>query len=155
MSALQAFELQLIQKPVVTTTGRGCASPFGLKLKSRPFGLRGRSRTAVELHFSGTKVVLEKACQYRIFNTPGLPAPPRPPVDEAAAAAAILQMRLMMANALLRSGRAHLDDKDAAAALPELIQAVSMARTFLSPEQLKEYSETLERCQAVLAEQAK
>ena len=40
-------------------------------------------------------------------------------------------------------------------ALPELIQAVSMARTFLSPEQLKEYSETLERCQAVLAEQAK
>ena len=76
VSALRAFELQLVQKPVVITTGRGCASPFGLKLKSRPVGLRGRSRTAVELHFSGTKVVLEKACQYRIFNTPGQ-APPR------------------------------------------------------------------------------
>lgn len=61
----------------------------------------------------------------------------------------------MMANALLRSDRAHLEDKDAAAALPELLQAVSMARTLVSSEQLKECSETLERCQAVLAEQAK
>ena len=38
VSALRAFELQLVQKPVVITTGRGCASPFGLKLKSRPVG---------------------------------------------------------------------------------------------------------------------
>ena len=60
----------------------------------------------------------------------------------------------MVPNALLRSGRAHLDDKDATAALPELIQAVSMARS-LPPEQVKEYLETLERCRAVLAEQAK
>ena len=74
VSALRAFEPQLVQKPVVITTGRGCASPFGLKLKSRPVGLRAHSKTSVALDFAGRKVILEKACQYRIFYSLALAA---------------------------------------------------------------------------------
>ena len=78
----------------------------------------------------------------------GETAPQQPRVNQ-------MQMQLMLANALLRSGRAHLDDNDAAAALPELQMGLGIAKREMSPEQLKEYNETLERCLAVLAEQAK
>ena len=46
---------------------------------------------------------------------------------------------------------------DAAAALPELEEAVAMAEKFLPPEHphLKKYRETLARCRAALAEQGK
>ena len=69
VSDLRAFEPQLVQKPVVITTGRGCASPFGLKLKSRTVGLRAHSKTSVALDFAGRKMILQKTCQYRIFNS--------------------------------------------------------------------------------------
>ena len=66
----------------------------------------------------------------------------------------------LMARVLGCSGRARFENKDggdAAAALPELEEAVAMAEKYLPPEHqhLKEYRETLARCRAALAEQGK
>jgi len=58
-----------------------------------------------------------------------------------------------LARVLWRSGSARLENKDAAAALPELQEAVAMAEKHLKPDdkQIKEYSETLAKCKAALA----
>ncbi len=58
------------------------------------------------------------------------------------------------ARVLWRSGSARLDNKDAAAALPELEEAAAMAEKLLKPEdpQLKEYREALAKCKAALTE---
>jgi serine/threonine protein kinase/Tfp pilus assembly protein PilF len=62
----------------------------------------------------------------------------------------------LLARVLWRSGSARLENKDgtgdAAAALPELEEAVAMAEKVLPPEhpQLKEYRETLAKCKAAL-----
>jgi tetratricopeptide (TPR) repeat protein len=64
----------------------------------------------------------------------------------------------MLARVLWCSGRARFENKgDAAAALPELDEAVAMAEKFLLPEHmhLEEYRETLARCRAALTEQGK
>jgi tetratricopeptide (TPR) repeat protein len=66
----------------------------------------------------------------------------------------------LLARMLWYSGRARFDSKvagDAAAALPELEEAVTMAEKFLSPEhpQLAEYRETLAKCRAASADQVK
>ncbi len=63
----------------------------------------------------------------------------------------------LLARMLWRSGSARLESKGAggaAAALPELEEAVSTAARFLKPEdpRLKEYRETLARCKEALAE---
>ena len=62
-----------------------------------------------------------------------------------------------LARALWRSGSARLDSKDgggAAAALPELQEAESMAEKFLPAghPQFKEYRDTLDACKALLEE---
>jgi serine/threonine protein kinase/tetratricopeptide (TPR) repeat protein len=61
------------------------------------------------------------------------------------------------ARVLWRSGSARLENKDAAAALPELEEAAAMAEKLLKPEdpQLKEYRETLATCKAALTEPGK
>jgi tetratricopeptide (TPR) repeat protein len=58
-----------------------------------------------------------------------------------------------LARVLWRSGSARLENKDAAAALAELQEAVAMGEKFLKPEdkQLREYRETLAKCKAALA----
>ncbi len=58
-----------------------------------------------------------------------------------------------LARVLWRSGSARLENKDAAAALAELQEAVAMDEKFLKPEdkQLREYRETLAKCKAALA----
>ena len=66
----------------------------------------------------------------------------------------------LLARVLWQSASARLDNKgeeDAAAALPELEEAVAMAEKFLKPEHphLKEYRETLAKCEAALAEPGK
>ncbi len=63
----------------------------------------------------------------------------------------------LLARALWRSGTARLENKDAAAALPELEAAAAMAEKFLKPEdnQFTEYRETLAKCKAALAGQGK
>jgi serine/threonine protein kinase len=60
----------------------------------------------------------------------------------------------LLARVLWRSGSARLENKDAAAALPELQEAVSMAEKVLPAEHahLKEYRQTLARCKAAQAE---
>ncbi len=60
-----------------------------------------------------------------------------------------------LARALWRSGAARLENKDNAAALADLEEAVAMGEKFLKPDdkQLKEIRETLTKCKAVLAEQ--
>lgn len=60
----------------------------------------------------------------------------------------------LLARVLWLSGSARLENKDAAAALPELQEAVAMAENHLKPDdkQIKEYSETLAACRAALAE---
>jgi serine/threonine protein kinase/tetratricopeptide (TPR) repeat protein len=61
----------------------------------------------------------------------------------------------LLARVLWCSGSARLQDKEAAAALPELEEAVAMAEKILPPEhpQLKEYRETLAKCRAAQAGQ--
>jgi tetratricopeptide (TPR) repeat protein len=63
----------------------------------------------------------------------------------------------LLARLLWRSASARLENKDAATALPELEEAVTMAEKLLPPEhpQLKEYREMLAKCKAALAEQGK
>jgi len=65
-----------------------------------------------------------------------------------------------LARILWRSGTARLENKDLAAALTELEEAVAMAEKFLPPPaadhpQLKEYRETLAKCKAAMADQVK
>lgn len=57
-----------------------------------------------------------------------------------------------LARILWRSASARLDNKDAAAALPELEEAVALAEKFLKPEHpdLKEYRDTLAKCREVI-----
>ena len=57
-----------------------------------------------------------------------------------------------LARVLWYSASARLDNGDAAAALPELEEAVTMAEKSLPPEhpQLKEYRETLAKCEAAI-----
>ena len=59
----------------------------------------------------------------------------------------------VFARILWRSASARLDNKDAAAALPELEEAVALAEKFLPPEHpyLKEYRETLAKCREAIA----
>ncbi len=66
----------------------------------------------------------------------------------------------MLASFLWCSGYARFENKrggDAAAALPELEEAVAVAEKFLDPEHpdLKEYRATVAKCRAALAEQGK
>ncbi len=68
----------------------------------------------------------------------------------------------LMARVLWRSGEARLENGDAAAALPELEEAVAMAERLLprtgsgpaDSKDLDEFRPTLERCRAVVKEQA-
>jgi hypothetical protein len=80
VSALRAFELQLVQKPVVITTGRGCASPFGLKLKSGPGYLTGIEQPTASvfgtLTFSPESISVSAARKSsRVADTRFLPKP--------------------------------------------------------------------------------
>ena len=66
----------------------------------------------------------------------------------------------VMARVLWCSGSARFENEaggDAAAALPELEEAVAMAEKSLPPEHLhlEKYRETLARCRAALAERGK
>jgi serine/threonine protein kinase/Tfp pilus assembly protein PilF len=62
-----------------------------------------------------------------------------------------------LARVLWRSGVARMENKDAAAALPELQEAVTLAEKLLKPEdaQLAEYRAALARCKAALPAPAK
>ena len=59
----------------------------------------------------------------------------------------------LLARVLWRSGGARLENHDAAAALPELEEAVSMSQKFLKSDdkQLEKFRETLAKCKAELA----
>ncbi|MFN5944783.1 MAG: tetratricopeptide repeat protein, partial [Phycisphaerae bacterium] len=58
-----------------------------------------------------------------------------------------------LARVLWRSGAARLENKDNAAALADLEEAVAMGEKFLKPDdkQLKEIRETLAKCKAAMA----
>jgi hypothetical protein len=64
---------------------------------------------------------------------------------------------VLLARVLWHPGTARLESKDLVAALPELEEAVVMAEKYLPVDhpQRKEYRETLAKCKAALAEQAK
>ncbi|MBI1849905.1 MAG: serine/threonine protein kinase [Planctomycetes bacterium] len=90
----------------------------------------------------------------RVRRALGKKAEARPSFDEAVAMLRRLpEGSSELIKALCRSGSARLEDNDAAAALPELEEAVTMAEKLLPPEspQLKAYRETLEKCRAALA----
>lgn len=59
-----------------------------------------------------------------------------------------------LASVLWRSGSARLDAQGAAAALPELEEALAMAESFLPPDhpQLKEYRDTLAKCKSMIVD---
>lgn len=84
-----------------------------------------------------------------------LPAEARQSLDEAVAMLRRLSSggSSHLVNSLVQSGLARLDDGDAAAALPELEEALSMAEAILSPEasELDRCRAALVRCQKALA----
>jgi serine/threonine protein kinase/tetratricopeptide (TPR) repeat protein len=91
-----------------------------------------------------------------VRNALGRTAEARRGLDEAVAMMRRLTPAgsVRLAQALWYSGRAHLDDGDAAAALPELEEAVTIAAERLSAESpdLASYKDTLARCHAALGE---